>query len=65
MMGDLRAVITLSEMKGGLPPTPKIPPGSIYASSGTASLVACVTGNKILGRQPRSHVAHRLDGDSV
>lgn len=47
------------------PTTPEVPPGSVYAPSCTASLVACVTGDKILGRQLRSHVTHGLNRDSV
>lgn len=47
------------------PTTPEVPPGSVYSASCAASLVACVTGDKILGRQLRSHVTHGLNGDSV
>lgn len=44
--------------KGGLPSTSEVPPGPIDASTGTASLVSCVTRNEILWRQLRSHVTH-------
>lgn len=41
-----------------LPSASEVPPGSVDATAGTAALVACVAGNKILGRQLRSHVTH-------
>lgn len=48
-----------------LPSAPEVPPGSVEASTCAASLIACVTGNQVLGWQLRSHVTHWLDGDPV
>lgn len=47
------------------PSAAEVPPGAIDTAPGTATLVACVTGDEVLGGQLRSHVTHRLDGDSV